>query len=178
MIELTHIDTERLQALERLLHAEIPLSRAMQVRVLRFDRNGLALGAALAPNLNHKKTAFGGSLNSLATLACWGLIQLLRPEPAKPAMTVVIQESRVQFLKPVARDFEAVCALPPAHKLEKFLNMLERKGRARLELEAGIPASNAMALSFQGRFVAYERARFPGFEPIGETIDENQTNPH
>lgn len=177
MIELTHIDTARLQKLERLLHAEIPLSRAMQVRVLRFDRTGLALGAALAPNLNHKKTAFGGSLNSLATLACWGLIQLLRPEPAT-AMTVVIQESRVQFLKPVARDFEALCALPAAHKLEKFLHMLDRKGRARLELEASIPASSGMALSFQGRFVAYERARFPGFEPIGETIDENQTNPH
>lgn len=178
MIELSHIDSARLLTLERLLHAEIPLSRAMQVRVLRFDQTGLVLGAALAPNLNHKKTAFGGSLNSLATLACWGLIQLLRPEEAKAAMTVVIQESRVQFIKPVARDFEAVCTLPAPHKLEKFLHMLNRKGRARLELEASIPASSGMALSFQGRFVAYERTRFPGFEPIGETIDENQTNPH
>lgn len=173
MIELTYIDSARLQDLERLLHAEIPLSRAMQVRVLRFDQNGLVLGAALAPNLNHKKTAFGGSLNSLATLACWGLIQLLRPEQPNVAMTVVIQESRVQFLKPVARDFEAVCTLPTKLKLEKFLYTLERKGRARLELEANIPATSGNALSFQGRFVAYERARFPGFEPTGETIDEN-----
>lgn len=173
MIELTHIDAARLQNLQRLLHAEIPLSQAMQVRVLRFDQNGLVLGAALAPNINHKKTAFGGSLNSLATLACWGLIQLLRPEKPKAAMTVVIQESRVQFLKPVARDFEAICPLPAPAKLKKFLHMLERKGRARLELEARIPASSGNALSFHGRFVAYERARFPGFEPTGETIDEN-----
>ena len=172
MIEFTHIDAVRLRTLERLLHAEIPLSQTMQVRVLRFDQNGLVLGAALAPNINHKKTAFGGSLNSLATLACWGLIQLLRPEDAKAAMTVVIQESRVQFLKPVARDFEAVCPLPAPAKLEKFLHMLKRKGRGRLELEANIPASSGNALSFYGRFVAYERARFPGFEPIGETIDE------
>lgn len=177
MIELAHIDAARLLTLERLLHAEIPLSLAMQVRVLRFDRNGLVLGAALAPNLNHKKTAFGGSLNSLATLACWGLIQLIRPEQSKAAMTVVIQESRVQFLKPVARDFEAVCPLPAPATLEKFLYTLERKGRARLELEARIPASNGKALSFHGRFVAYERARFPGFESTGETINENQTTP-
>lgn len=178
MIELAHINAARLRTLERLLHAEIPLSQTMQVRVLRFDRNGLALGAALAPNLNHKKTAFGGSLNSLATLACWGLIQLLRPEESKAAMTVVIQESRVQFLKPVARDFEAVCPLPAPDMLEKFLHTLERKGRARLELEASIPASsNNKALAFYGRFVAYERARFPGFESTGETIDENQKIP-
>lgn len=173
MIELTHIDAARLRTLELLLHAEIPLSQAMQVRVLRFDRNGLVLGAALAPNLNHKKTAFGGSLNSLATLACWGLVQLLRPEEPKTAMTVVIQESRVQFLKPVAQDFEAICALPAQAKLEKFLHTLERKGRARLELESTISTSSGSALSFHGRFVAYERARFPGFEPTGETIDEN-----
>jgi len=95
MIELTHIDAARLRTLELLLHAEIPLSQAMQVRVLRFDRNGLVLGAALAPNLNHKKTAFGGSLNSLATLACWGLVQLLRPEEPKTAMAVVIQWRRI-----------------------------------------------------------------------------------
>lgn len=177
MIDLTHIDSARLLILEQLLHAEIPVSRAMQVRVLRFDQNGLVLGAALAPNLNHKKTAFGGSLNSLATLTCWGLIQLLRPEKAKAAITVVIQESRVQFLKPVARDFEATCALPAPATLEKFLHMLERKGRARLELEAHIPANSGNALSFHGRFVAYERARFSGFEPIDETIDENETNP-
>lgn len=172
MIELRHIDPARLQTLERLLHAEIPLSRAMQVRVLRFDRNGLVLGAALAPNLNHKKTAFGGSLNSLATLACWGLIQLLRPEAPKAAMTVVIQESRVQFLKPVAQNFEAICPLPAPTKLEKFLYTLERKGRARLELESTISTSSGNALSFHGRFVAYERARFPGFESIVEANDE------
>lgn len=173
MIELTHIDSKRLQALEQLLHAEIPLSRTMQVRVLRFDQKGLVLGAALAPNLNHKKTAFGGSLNSLATLACWGLIQLLRPEEPKAAMTVVIQESRVQFLKPVAQDFEAICALPAQTELKKFLHTLERRGRARLELESTISTRSGNALSFHGRFVAYERNRFSGFEPIGEAIDAN-----
>ena len=172
MIELAQIDTARLQNLERLLHAEIPVSQAMQVRVLRFDRNGLVLGAALAPNINHKKTAFGGSLNSLATLACWGLIQLVRPEQPKAAMTVVIQESQVRFLKPVTRDFEAICPLPTPARLEKFLYTLERKGRARLELEASIPARTGNALSFHGRFVAYERARFPGFEPFVEASDE------
>jgi thioesterase domain-containing protein len=137
----------------------------MGVRVVRADQNGLTLGAALAPNLNHKKTAFGGSLNSLATLACWGLIQLLVRNHGQ-AITVVIQESSVQFLKPVMGDFEATCPLPPAPVTERFLHTLERKGRARLALDAVIHADGEIALRFHGRFVAYNRERFPGFEPV------------
>jgi thioesterase domain-containing protein len=154
---------ETLADLERLLHTEIPLTRVMGVRVVRADQNGLTLGAALAPNLNHKRTAFGGSLNSLATLACWGLIQLLVRDHGQ-AITVVIQESSVQFLKPVMRDFEAICPLPPAPVIERFLHTLERKGRARLALESAICTDGEVALRFSGQFVAYDRARFQGFE--------------
>lgn len=157
--------SETLADLERLLHAEIPLTRAMQVRVLRSDRNGLALGAALTPNLNHKQTAFGGSLNSLATLACWGLIHLLVRDHGQ-TITVVIQESSVQFLKPVTRDFEALCSPPPAPVIEKFLHMLERKGRARLTLDATIRTDGEIALRFRGQFVAYDRQRFRDFDSI------------
>ena len=152
---------ETLADLERTLHAEIPLTRAMDVRVLRVDQNGLTLGAALAPNLNHKQTAFGGSLNSLATLACWGLTQLLVRDCDR-AVTVVIQESSVQFLMPVLRDFEAVCPLPPEAAIEIFRRMLERRGRARLALESTIHADGDIVCRFQGKFVAYDRQRFQG----------------
>ena len=159
------IGNDALRELERTLHAEIPLTRAMGVHVVRADQNGLVIGAALAPNLNHKKTAFGGSLNSLATLACWGLIQLLVRDRGR-AITVVIQESSVQFLKPVIRDFEAICPLPSDPLIERFLHMLERKGRARLALDAVIHAEGEIALRFRGQFVAYDRERFQGFEPV------------
>jgi thioesterase domain-containing protein len=159
------VDARDLQQLERTLHAEIPLTRAMEIRVLRFDARGLTLGAALAPNLNHKKTAFGGSLNSLATLACWGLIQLLVRDAGRP-ITVVIQESSVQYAAPVTHDMQAHCPLPPASEAERFLHMLERKGRARLELEATIEADAKVAVRFRGRFVAYDKARFRQVEPV------------
>lgn len=159
------VDARELQQLEQTLHAEIPLTRAMDIRVLGFDARGLVLGAALAPNLNHKKTAFGGSLNSLATLACWGLIQLLVRDGERP-ITVVIQESSVRYLAPVTQDMQAHCPLPPAAEVEKFLHTLERKGRARLELEATIDADAETAVRFHGRFVAYDKARFRRVEPV------------
>ena len=164
MTEMIALPLETLTDLEQTLHAEIPLTRAMGVRVVRADHHGLVLSAALAPNLNHKQTAFGGSLNSLATLACWGMIQLLVRDCGR-AITVVIQESHVQFLKPVTQDFEAVCPLPPAPVIEKFLRILERKGRARLELDSTIHADGEIACRFHGKFVAYDRLRFQGFDP-------------
>lgn len=157
------IDVDRLHALERALHAQIPLTRAMDVRVLGFNQNGLTLGAALTPNLNHKMTAFGGSLNSLATLACWGLVQLLCLSEQRRSITVIIQESHVQFLRPVTQDFEAICPLPPPPVIETFMHVLERRGRARIELEASILAHEQIALRFRGLFVTYDPERFPMF---------------
>jgi len=153
---------ETLADMERLLHAEIPLTRSMQVRILRADRNGLVLGAALAPNINHKQTAFGGSLNSLATLACWGLIQFVVHDRDQ-AVTVVIQESSVQFLKPIKQDFEAVCPRPPKIALDRFLRTLDHRGRARLELDAEIRTDGEIAVRFRGQFVAVDRSRHQGF---------------
>ena len=58
-------------ALEKRILTDIPLARHIGVRVVEFDGSSLALGAPLAANSNHKGTAFGGSLFSLAVLAGW-----------------------------------------------------------------------------------------------------------
>ncbi len=158
------VDRARLDQLEHTLHAEIPLTRAMGVRVAGCDGHSLTLSAPLAPNLNHKKTAFGGSLATLATLAGWGCLQLLLHRPERP-VTVVIQESTVCYRHPVEQDFAAVCALPANAKLEKFLQTLARHGRARLELEARILADNKIAVEFTGRYVVWDHTRFQDIEP-------------
>ncbi|HWR88210.1 MAG TPA: YiiD C-terminal domain-containing protein [Acidiferrobacterales bacterium] len=154
---------EALRELERTLHAEIPLTRAMCVRVAHFDATGLTLRAPLEPNINHKCTAFGGSLATLATLAGWGLLQLLLRE--QQPVTVVIQESSVQYLRPVAEDMQATCSMPQAGELEKFLRSLARKGMARIELEVLIPAGGETAVKFRGRFVALDKHRHPHAQP-------------
>src|SRR6185437_9570573 len=50
------------ERLERYMHAHIPLVAQMQVKVASADAAGLRLTAPLAPNINHERTAFGGSL--------------------------------------------------------------------------------------------------------------------
>jgi len=158
------LGNEVLRELERTLHAEIPLTRAMGVSVAQFDATGLTLRAPLAPNINHKSTAFGGSLATLATLAGWGLLQLVLRE--QQPVTVVIQECSVQYLRPVAEDLQAICAMPQAEVLEKFLRNLARKGMARIELETLIPAGGETAVLFRGRFVALDKHRHPHAQPV------------
>jgi len=158
------LGNETLHELERTLHTEIPLARAMGVTVAQFGVMGLTLRAPLAPNINHKSTAFGGSLATLATLAGWGLLQLLLREHSP--VTVVIQESRIQYLRPVAEDLQATCAMPLAGELERFLRNLTRKGMARIELEVLIPAGNETAVKFHGRFVALDKHHHPQVQPV------------
>jgi thioesterase domain-containing protein len=158
------ITVDALAALETTLHREIPLTRAMGVTVVRFDAGGLTLAAPLAANLNHKRTAFGGSLAALATLAGWGLLQLLLRDHAPT--TVVIRDSTVRYLHPVTQDIEATCPPPAAPELERFLRMFERRGMARIELVATIPAGGEEAVQFRGGYVALNKARHPQVEPV------------
>jgi len=153
------VSTDALCELERLLHAEIPLTRAMGVTVAHFDTTGLTLRAPLEPNINHKSTAFGGSLATLATLAGWGLLKLVLREQSP--VTVVIQESRVRYLLPVTHDFSATVLPPAPGDIEKFLAQLKRHGVARIDLAATIPAGDRVAVHFEGRFVAFDKRHYP-----------------
>ncbi|MGH8291950.1 MAG: YiiD C-terminal domain-containing protein [Gammaproteobacteria bacterium] len=146
--------------LEAYLHAHIPLLRHMQARVDTCNADGLTLSAPLAINLNHEGTAFGGSLASLAMLACWGLVWLLL-EPG-PAAHIVVAESHMQFLRPVTDTLIAHCALPQAAARQTFLATLKRRNRARLELQAEILQAHMVCANFSGCFAAHRNAARAG----------------
>lgn len=145
--------TNRLRELQETFYSEIPITKHLGVTVVSYNGEQLALRAPLEANINHKDTAFAGSLNALVTLAGWGLLWLILKEE-ELAAKIVIQDSTINYLLPVTRDFVAVCAKPDAAQLARFTTMLRRKGRARLELEAEIREENQLAVAFKGRYVA------------------------
>jgi thioesterase domain-containing protein len=141
-----------LRALQDALDAEIPITAAIGLKVAGFDSGALTLAAPLAPNVNHKDTAFAGSLNAVLTLTGWSLLWLVARREAIPAK-VVIQDSAIRYLWPVTRDFAAECRLPARVEVERFLMILRRKGKARLELAAEIREAGEVAVGFSGRYV-------------------------
>lgn len=133
------------------LHEQIPLTRAMGVQLSAYDGAQLVLTAPLAENHNHLGTAFGGSLNALATLAGYALLWLeLRDRSAH----IVIRKSSIQFHHPVRGALRAECQIPEERVLAAFRDAFDRKGKARLELGVQIVEEGKVAVEFTGTFVA------------------------
>lgn len=140
------------EALQKTLEHEILLTRHLQLRVSSYDEHGLTLHAPLAPNINHKRTAFAGSLNSVVTLAGWGLLWLALKEQGLRAK-VVIQDSTCSYLRPVSEDFSAHCPRLSQEQTARMVEALEKRGKARLELSVEIRQGTKTAVLFTGRYV-------------------------
>lgn len=139
--------------LQAYLYAHIPLVHHLQVQVDACDTIGLTLSAPLAANVNHEHTAFGGSLDSLAMLACWGMVWLLL-EP-EVAVHIMVAESHMRFLQPVNITLRAHCPMPDENAQRVFLATLGRRHKARIELRSRIIQDGKVCAEFEGRFAAY-----------------------
>lgn len=146
-----------LKGLENYLHTHIPISGPMGVTVTSASSDRVVLHAPLDANINHKSTAFGGSLQALATLSCWTLLHLNLRTSAKPG-EIVITSSNISYIRPVTRDFEAVATLPDAARWQTFLKTFDRRGRARIQLSAHIFEDDELAIDYAGTFAALKNA--------------------
>lgn len=139
--------------LEQLLYRDIPLCRAMQVRVSSWQDHELQLQLPLQANCNLHETMFGGSLYCGALLAGWGWLHL-RLQEAGLLGAVVIKDAQISYLLPVTADAVACCAAPELAAWSKFVAIFERRGVARLSLDSQVlTAAGEVAVRFNGQFV-------------------------
>ena len=149
--------TDAVAALEREVLEGIPLARAMALRVETWDGATLGLAAPLAPNVNDKGCAFGGSLASLMTLAGWGLLTLALGARGIVA-DIYVQDSSIRYLAPVWQDFRAVARLAPPDGIEDFVAAFGARGTARPRLYCTVPlADGSDAAVLEAAFVAIAR---------------------
>ena len=141
--------------LERLLHQDIPLTRAMGLGVLGWQDGELRLSLPLAANLNHKSSMFGGSLYCAAVLAGWGWLHLSLREAGIVDGHIVIQQGQIDYSEPVLGDAVALCAAPPAAEWERFLALYRRRGLARIGLHSRILVGATEAVRFSGQYVLH-----------------------
>lgn len=144
--------------LQKVLHSEIPLTKAIGIEVVEYNDRGLTLRAPLESNINHKCTAFGGSLYSVCVLSGWSLIYLLLREHGLSGH-VVIQKSRTEFLKPVASDIVASCAFDSAEQCERLLRTYKRKGLARIRLQSCVVCNDQASVLFEGAYVVHNQGQ-------------------
>jgi thioesterase domain-containing protein len=135
----------------------IPLARAMDVRIASYDGVRVVLTAPLGPNINDKGCAFGGSLASVMTLACWTLVELALRERGYDC-DVFVGESTVRYLAPIWDDLRAEATLSPTSSWRTFFATLKARGKARAEIECVMPGEGSKPYaSLIARFVAKRR---------------------
>ncbi len=141
--------------LTRFLHEHIPLTGAMQLQASAYDGERLELNAPLAPNINDKGTAFGGSLYNIAVLCGWSLLRLKLNEAGLNEKNIVIHEANTRYLLPVTGELRASCTLT-TDALTEFMQPLKKKGRARITLTVAIHQQDQTAVEFTGNYVVLD----------------------
>lgn len=142
------------------IDTHIPLSRAMGLEIAVLDDTGLVLAAPLAPNVNDKGTAFGGSLSAAMILAGWCVARLILTRRGRRA-NVVVADSRARYRAPAAGDFRVFCPWPEPAARERFIDRYGQRGRARIELACTARAAGRVVADHTGRYAALKAPGAP-----------------
>jgi thioesterase domain-containing protein len=147
-----------LKQLEELITEKMPITQHLQFSLSTGEGEAIVASAPLQANLNHMGSAFGGSISMLTTLTGWAMVHTLLDEMCHKAQ-ILIQESDIEYLQPIRDDLRVVCERPEESAVERFHQMLDRWGRARLELKCKIHEAGDRAVTFIGQYVALAEDR-------------------
>ncbi len=127
----------------------------MGLRVVGNDAGVFVVEAPVTKNSNHLRTAFGGSINAVATLAGYGWLWL---HLEKGAADVVVRESSIRFRHPIRTTIRAICVGPEQAVWEAFLAEWRTREKARIRLRVRVEEEARLAAEWEGEFVALRRA--------------------
>lgn len=145
------------QFLQDSLINKIPITTAMAISVDEASAQYVSLKAPLEGNTNHQGTGFGGSIYSLAVLAGWGLLTAWLKEQELDA-SVVIKTATMDYLRPVEGDLYAACGIPDGWDEDRLMRMLEKRGRAKVNLMATVTTDAGEAAALSGDYVVIRSA--------------------
>ena len=146
-------DTTPAATLERHILGHIPLARALDLHVGAYTGDRLEMHAPLAPNINDKGCAFGGSMAALLTLAGWGLIELgLRERDL--ACDIYVGDSQLRYVEPVWGELRGSARFVETGALETLVAGLHEHGKGRTDVVCEIAGEGRAAALLTARFVA------------------------
>ncbi|EKQ50139.1 MULTISPECIES: YiiD C-terminal domain-containing protein [unclassified Clostridium] len=140
---------------EEFIHDKIPITKAMGVSVVEFTPSKVRILAKLEPNINHKQTAFGGSINTLMTICGWAMT-FINIKEIDPDVHIVIKKSNINYLAPIREDFIAECELRNEETKKEFLEAYARHKKSRLNLKVYIKDEKTIFAEYEGQYVVFK----------------------
>lgn len=128
------IDLERFEAECR---RDIPLLTAMELSLSGYDDLVLTMEAPLAPNINNKGTAFGGSLASIGLFGGWAVATLAFMDHGIANTEIVVFKNEVTFERP-ARGHLLVKVTLDRNGFAGCLDKLRAGSDERLRFNVGV----------------------------------------
>ncbi len=152
LLDVTISDTME-KTLRNYLYEHMPLTQAMGIEVVVASTERLVLSAPLANNINHKGTAFGGSLHAAGTLACWSLLWVNVKAMSSDPIEIVVAQSNATYHAPVDRDFRVDCMKPDGAVWDRFKRGFDTKRKAPIKLVATIYNCHTLAVTYEATFM-------------------------
>lgn len=138
--------------IEEYLYYHIPITRALGVMAIEFSEEEVKFKAPLSNNINHRSTAFGGSISSLLITTGWSYLRMLF-DNENEIPQIVIGRSETNYLKPVTDNFISELIIPDKEIIKDFKEMYTRFGKARISLKAQIKNDAEVLVEFGGDYV-------------------------
>jgi thioesterase domain-containing protein len=137
--------------LTEFMDEHLPIADKIGIEVESYDGHTLKLRAPLAPSINDKQTAFGGSMYCLCVMNCWGMVYLKCLENGI-VPNIVIGKAEIEYKLPVAQDFISTCDNVDDSAWDAFFAMFKLKGRAKIRMESHIEIDGKPAVIFAGQY--------------------------
>lgn len=147
--------TDITKKLTNFFEAHVPLTQFMELDLDSYDGKQLTLKAPLAPNINDKQTAFGGSLYNICVMACWGFAYLKTLEAELDGNQVVVS-GNIKYKRPVTGEIKATCVSPGAEAEHHFIDGFQRHGKGKIELTATVMCQGKIAVEFEGTYAVLQ----------------------
>ncbi|MDH3622050.1 MAG: thioesterase domain-containing protein [Gammaproteobacteria bacterium] len=148
MIDLNRFEAECRQ--------DIPLLTAMHLSFVDFDNLTLTMEAPLAPNINNKGTAFGGSIASICLFGGWAVSTLAFMDNDIHNTEIVVYKNEMTFERP-ARGHLTVSAYIKPDDFEACLARLKAGDpeRIRLDIHVDLFHDDKRCATMRGLYVVW-----------------------
>lgn len=148
MIDLNQFEAE--------CRRDIPLLTAMELSLVDYADLTLTMEAPLAPNINNKGTAFGGSLASIGLFGGWAVATLAFIDHGIENTEIVVFRNEMTFERPARGHLVVKVTMDP----EEFATCLAQlragsRERLRFDIRVELFHDDERCATMSGRYVAW-----------------------
>ncbi|MEK2688353.1 YiiD C-terminal domain-containing protein [Bdellovibrio sp. GT3] len=142
----------------QVLSDKIKLYEHLGITVAELNSHRVVFNVSLEKNLNHKGTAFGGSLYATGVLSAYALVLAGLKAYHIDTENIVIAKGVIEYHRPIDSDFTIVCEFLDLQTEQAFYQELQDQHRVRADLNVQIfkeggSGGRSLGASLVGSFV-------------------------